>query len=98
MVIRLSLMTTLSASEFKAKCLAIMDQVQRTGEMISITKRGREVARLVPGPNPKRRQKLLQQLHGSVRIHGNITRPALSQKEITGFVHRECRIIHGPSH
>lgn len=37
-----------SATEFKAHCLALMDEVERTGETIVITKRGREVARLVP--------------------------------------------------
>ena len=39
---------TISASEFKAKCLALMDEVAETGEEIVITKRGNPVARLVP--------------------------------------------------
>jgi prevent-host-death family protein len=43
---------TITASEFKAKCLRLMDQVFKTGEPISITKRGIEVARLSP-PRPK---------------------------------------------
>lgn len=36
------------ASEFKAKCLALMDEVARTGERIVITKNGKPVAELVP--------------------------------------------------
>lgn len=39
-------MTTIQASEFKAKCLALMDQVARTGETIVITKSGKPVAEL----------------------------------------------------
>ena len=38
---------TISATEFKAHCLALMDEVRRTGVEIVITKHGRAVARLV---------------------------------------------------
>lgn len=41
-------MQTLKASEFKAKCLHLMDVVDQTGEEIIITKNGRPVSRLVP--------------------------------------------------
>ena len=39
---------TVTASEFRAKCLALMDEVAETGEEILITKRGKPVARLIP--------------------------------------------------
>ncbi|MEK7477383.1 MAG: type II toxin-antitoxin system prevent-host-death family antitoxin [Candidatus Coatesbacteria bacterium] len=35
------------AGEFKAKCLALLDRVARTGEPIVVTKRGRPVASVV---------------------------------------------------
>lgn len=38
----------INASEFKAECLKLMDQVAETGEEIVITKNGRPVSRLVP--------------------------------------------------
>ncbi len=41
-------MKTMKASEFKAKCLKLMDKVQKTGEEIVITKNGRPVSKLVP--------------------------------------------------
>lgn len=41
-------MYTISASEFKAKCLSLLDEVAETGEAIVVTKRGEPVARLVP--------------------------------------------------
>ena len=36
----------ISATEFKAKCLELMDTVNRTGEVLQITKRGKIVAEL----------------------------------------------------
>ena len=39
---------TMKASEFKAKCLKLMDEVALTGEEVVITKNGRPTARLVP--------------------------------------------------
>jgi prevent-host-death family protein len=38
----------LSASEFKAKCLACLDEIEQFGEPITITRRGRPVAVLGP--------------------------------------------------
>ncbi|MBW2164477.1 MAG: type II toxin-antitoxin system Phd/YefM family antitoxin [Deltaproteobacteria bacterium] len=37
-------MQTIKASEFKAKCLHLMDEVNRTGEKIAITKNGKPVS------------------------------------------------------
>ena len=39
---------TIKASEFKATCLRLMDEVASSGEEIVITKNGRPTARLVP--------------------------------------------------
>ncbi len=44
-------MTTMKASIFKAKCLALMDEINETGEEIIITKNGRPVSRLLPYRN-----------------------------------------------
>ncbi len=41
-------MKTIKASEFKARCLKLMDEVAESGEPIEITKNGRPVSRLVP--------------------------------------------------
>ena len=39
-------MREIKASEFKAKCLKLIDEVNETGEAIIITKRGKPVARI----------------------------------------------------
>ena len=38
---------TVSATDFKTRCLALMDEVARTGDEIVITKHGKVVAKLV---------------------------------------------------
>jgi prevent-host-death family protein len=55
-------MHLISASQFKARCLALLDDVALTGEEIVVTKRGRPVARLVAIDEP-------QPLAGSVTFH-----------------------------
>jgi prevent-host-death family protein len=44
----------IKASEFKAKCLGLMDEVARTGASVIITKNGKPVAELVPHRSAKR--------------------------------------------
>lgn len=39
---------TISATQFKARCLSLLDEVAESGQEIVVTKRGRPVARLVP--------------------------------------------------
>lgn len=67
-------MPTIQASEFKAKCLALMDHVARTGETIVVTKNGKPVAELRPHRPP--RAKSLIGLHkGKIQIRGDIVSP-----------------------
>ena len=42
----------ISASRFKARCLALLDDVAETGQPLTVTKRGRAVARVVPMDGP----------------------------------------------
>ena len=44
---------TVSASQFKAQCLAMLDEIAATGEEIVVTKRGRAVARVSPASEPE---------------------------------------------
>ena len=68
-------MKTINATEFKAKCLAIMDEVERTGEPVTILKRGKPVAQLLP---PVSRKPYPQYaLRGTGRIIGDIIEPPL---------------------
>lgn len=39
---------TMAAGEFKANCLAVMDEVKNKRQPVIITKRGKPVAKLIP--------------------------------------------------
>jgi prevent-host-death family protein len=69
-------MQTMSASEFKATCLEVLDRVARTGERVTITKRGRAVAQLVPATGtsevlPQKR------ILGQIECVGDVVSPVL---------------------
>jgi prevent-host-death family protein len=66
-------MKEMPAGEFKAHCLAVMDQVRATREPVVITKRGRPVAKLVPVE--EKPSKFLGRLQGVVKILGDIESP-----------------------
>ena len=56
------------AGIFKARCLALLDEVAETGEEIVVTKRGKPVAKVVGVKPPK-------SLKGSVRVLGDVISP-----------------------
>jgi len=63
----------LSASEFKAKCLKIMDEVAASGEPVTITKIGKPVAQL--GPCKTKPKTLFGIDKGMIKIKGDIISP-----------------------
>jgi prevent-host-death family protein len=69
-----------AAAEFKAKCLALLDLVRERGEPITITKRGRVVARLVPAEDVDDKPWL--RVRRTVRWRGDALRPVVGEKEI----------------
>jgi prevent-host-death family protein len=66
-------MKQMPAGEFKAQCLAVMDQVLQSGEPVLITKHGKPVAKLVPADNQA--DDLFGYMAGKVKIVGDIVGP-----------------------
>jgi len=60
----------IAAGEFKAKCLALLDEVNETGQEIVITKRGRPTAKLIPFTQPKKGS-FIGRLEGILKINGD---------------------------
>jgi len=60
-----------SATEFKAKCLAFLDEIQQRGEAITITRRGLPVAVLCP-PRRRARRSPKNSWAGKALIVGDI--------------------------
>lgn len=71
----------IGASEFTAKCLSLLDQVAQTGRPLTITKRGKVVAQLVPAPleitgYPQ------HSLFDTVEVLGDIVGPSLKAEDL----------------
>lgn len=70
---------TINASDFKARCLAILDRVQATGERVVILKRGHPVAELLPATR-SRAEYAQFELKGTVIEVGDIVKPAVPEE------------------
>ena len=73
----------LAASEFKAKCLHLIDRVRETAEPITITKRGRVVAQLVPAGDEDDRP--WERLRGTAKGSGDPFLAVVEQQDIDGL-------------
>src|ERR1700677_395602 len=67
---RRSVMQKMAAAQFKAQCLAVMDQVSQSGRAVVITKHGKAVAKLVPANEGE--DEIFGALAGIARITGDI--------------------------
>ena len=68
-------MKKMPASEFKARCLRLMDEVRKRREPVLITKNGRPVAKLVPADES--RADVFGCMAGTAEIRGDIVAPVL---------------------
>jgi prevent-host-death family protein len=69
----LAMSRVIKASEFKAKCLAVLDEVERTRQSVVITKRGKPIAKLMPHAFEQRNARGI--LKGRLEIIGDIISP-----------------------
>jgi prevent-host-death family protein len=69
-------MDEIAISKFKATCLAVLHEVQRTGKPVRVTKFGKPVAEVVPASVQKQKRKL-GQMEGTAEILGDIISPVL---------------------
>ncbi len=72
-------MKQMRASVFKARCLAVMDDVQATGEPVVVTKRGKPVVKVVPAAEKK--SDLFGFMAGRMKIIGDIESPVVPLKQ-----------------
>jgi prevent-host-death family protein len=68
-------MKEIAISEFKAKCLAVLDEVQKTKQPILVTRRGKALAEVGP-PSPKNDRSWIGSMKGRMEILGDIVSPA----------------------
>jgi len=76
-------MKTIILSAFKANCIALLREAQKTSEPIIVTRRGRPLARIEPlrEPTPVRR---FGKQRGRMRIKGDIVQSAIRRHRHEG--------------
>ena len=70
---------SIPAGQFKARCLAIMDEVQAKRQAVVITKRGKPVAKLVPVEQQE--DDIFGFMKGKIKVTGDIVSPVLTPEE-----------------
>lgn len=74
-------MDEVSISEFKAKCLALLEQVRKTKRPIRVTRFGKPVAEVVP-PSPVRQAGWMGSMAGRMEILGDIVSPVIDLNDV----------------
>jgi prevent-host-death family protein len=73
-------MKEIAISEFKAKCLALLEQVQKTKKPIRVTRFGKPIAEVVP-PSPAQVSDWMGSMKDSIEIRGDIVSPANEESD-----------------
>jgi prevent-host-death family protein len=74
-------MQEIAISEFKAKCLAILERVRSTQKPIRITRHGKPVAEVIPPTAIEDRAAWIGSMKGTFEILGDIVSPANDESE-----------------
>ena len=75
-------MEEVAISEFKAKCLALLERVRQTKKPLRITRFGKPVAEVVP-PSPDTEQNnWIGSMKDSMQILGDIVAPVVDEADI----------------
>jgi prevent-host-death family protein len=75
------IMEEIAISEFKAKCLAVLERVRKTKKPVRITRHGTPVAEVVPPSSVQERSAWIGSMKDSVEILGDIISPANEESE-----------------
>jgi prevent-host-death family protein len=74
-------MEQIAISEFKAKCLAVLERVRKTRKPIRVTRFGKAVAEVVPPSPSEEPAEWLGSMAGSFEILGDIVSPVIEESD-----------------
>jgi prevent-host-death family protein len=77
-------MTDVPISEFKAKCLGLIEQAYKTRQPLRITRHGRPLAEVIP-VGPDRRRKFMGDMIGTAEIVATPFSPIIDLDEIEAY-------------
>jgi prevent-host-death family protein len=69
-------------SEFKAKCLSLLEEVSKTKTPLRVTRRGKAVADVIPPAAGSEERDWIGSMSGSIEITGDIISPVIDTQEI----------------
>jgi prevent-host-death family protein len=69
-------MKEVAISEFKAKCLSLLDQVQKTKRPIRVTRFGKPVAEVIPASPEAGPASWIGSMKDTMKIMGDVVSPA----------------------
>ncbi len=75
-------MREIAISEFKAKCLALLETVHQTQVPLRVTRHGRPIADVIPPVQDQKDRKWLGSLAGVIKITGDIVAPVIELKDL----------------
>ena len=73
-------MEEIAISKFKATCLAVLEQVRKTGKPVLVTRFGEPVAEVIP-PQASKPKKWVGSLAATGKIIGDIVSPASDEDD-----------------
>ena len=76
---------TITATEFKAKCLRVIGDMGKDREPITITKHGQPVAMLTPHPQTSEMPSIIGAMRGSVIVYSEPFQPAAEPSDWTAM-------------
>jgi len=74
-------MKEVAISEFKAKCLGLLEQVRKTKKPIRITRFGKPVAEIIPPSPASEPGDWLGSMKGRMEILGDIVSPVVDESD-----------------
>jgi len=72
----------IAISEFKAKCLSLLDQVSKTKTPLRVTRRGKAIADVIPASSETEERSWIGSMSDGVEITGDIVSPVIDTETI----------------
>jgi prevent-host-death family protein len=76
------LIQEVAISEFKAKCLSLLDEVSKTKTPLRVTRRGKALADVVPAASETEDESWIGSMSGTIDIVGDIVSPVIDIESI----------------
>ena len=74
-------MKEVAISEFKAKCLSLLDQVKRTKKTLRVTRFGEPIADVIPCSPQTGHAEWIGSMKDTMKILGDIVSPASNERD-----------------